>query len=178
MAESRAALRYAKALLSLASENNSADTVAEEMKLISTTINSSSELAQMLQSPVVRSADKNKVLTSIFGDISSASKGLISTLIDNKRIALLENVAKKYSELYDAMRETQVAKVTTAVPLTDALKAKVLEKVKELTGKVSELENIIDESIIGGFILRVGDLEYNASVSSKLNNLKREFSLN
>jgi F-type H+-transporting ATPase subunit delta len=80
--------------------------------------------------------------------------------------------------LYDQLTGTQVATVTTAVDMTDALKAKVLLKVKELTGKEAELKNIVDESILGGFILRVGDVQYNASISNKLNNLKREFTIN
>jgi F-type H+-transporting ATPase subunit delta len=53
-----------------------------------------------------------------------------------------------------------------------------LAKVKELTKKDVEVINIIDESILGGFILRVGDIQYNASIANKLNNLKREFTLN
>jgi F-type H+-transporting ATPase subunit delta len=76
------------------------------------------------------------------------------------------------------LKGTQIAKVTTAVPLTEALKTKVLAKVKELTKKDVEVINIIDESILGGFILRVGDIQYNASIANKLNNLKREFTLN
>jgi F-type H+-transporting ATPase subunit delta len=80
--------------------------------------------------------------------------------------------------LYDEMRGSQVATITTAVPLTSDLKTKVLAKVKELTGKDAEVESIIDENILGGFILRVGDIQYNASISNKLNKLKREFTLN
>jgi F-type H+-transporting ATPase subunit delta len=76
------------------------------------------------------------------------------------------------------MRGSQVASVTTAIPLTNDLKIKVLAKVKELTGKEAEVKNIIDESILGGFILRVGDIQYNASISNKLAKLKREFTLN
>ena len=53
-----------------------------------------------------------------------------------------------------------------------------MAKVKELTGKEVEVVNLIDESILGGFILRVGDIQYNASIANKLNNLKREFTLN
>ena len=71
-----------------------------------------------------------------------------------------------------------MAIVTTAVPLTDDLKTKVLAKVKELTGKEASIENIIDDSILGGFILRVGDIQYNASIANKLSKLKREFTLN
>jgi F-type H+-transporting ATPase subunit delta len=76
------------------------------------------------------------------------------------------------------MNKTEVATVTTAVPLTKELEAKVLAKVKELTGNDVSLENKIDENIIGGFILRVGDLQYNASIANKLNTLKREFTNN
>jgi len=76
------------------------------------------------------------------------------------------------------MRGTQVATVTTAIPLTSDLKTKVLAKVKELTGKEAEVKNIIDETILGGFILRVGDIQYNASIANKLDKLKREFTLN
>ncbi len=65
--------------------------------------------------------------------------------------------------------------VTTAVPLTEELEAKVLAKVQALTGKDVSLEKIVDESLIGGFILRVGDKQFDASISNKLNNLKRDF---
>ena len=72
----------------------------------------------------------------------------------------------------------EVAKVTTAIPMTNDLEIKVLAKVKELTSKAVTLENMVDESILGGFILRVGDKQYDASISNKLSKLKREFSLN
>jgi len=178
MAESRAAIRYAKAVLSLATDNKVADKVNADMKTIATAIADNSELGAMLQSPVVRSADKVAVLKAVFGNANEATSNLIDTLITNKRIALLGEVANKYNHLYDALRDTQVAKVTTATPLTKELEKKVLSKVKELTGKATEIENIVDESILGGFILRVGDLQYDASITNKLNKLKREFTLN
>jgi F-type H+-transporting ATPase subunit delta len=68
--------------------------------------------------------------------------------------------------------------VTTAVALTGDLEKKVLAKVKELTGKNVTLKNIIDETVLGGFILRAGDLQYDASIANQLNTLKREFTLN
>ena len=178
MSGSRAAIRYAKAVLSLATDNKSADAVNSDMKSITNAIAQSEDLSQMLQSPVVRSLDKKAVLTSVFKNANVATTNLIDTLISNKRLALLNNVAASYIQLYDQMRGTQVATVTTAIPLTEDLKTKVLAKVKELTGKDAEVENIIDESILGGFILRVGDIQYNASISNKLAKLKREFTLN
>ncbi len=178
MSGSRAAIRYAKAVLSLATDNKSADVVNSDMKLITNAIAQSEDLNQMLQSPVVRSADKKAVLISVFKNANVATTNLIDTLISNKRLALLNDVAASYTQLYDQMRGTQVATVTTAIPLSEDLKTKVLAKVKELTGKEAEVENIIDESILGGFILRVGDIQYNASIANKLDKLKREFTLN
>ena len=84
----------------------------------------------------------------------------------------------KYNQLYDQSKGIELATVTTAVPLTDALKQKVLAKAKELTGKDIEVESIVDDTIIGGFILRIGDIQYNESISNQLSKLKREFTLN
>lgn len=178
MSGARAAIRYAKAVLSLASDQNSADAVNNEMKLISSTIAESKDLSDMLQSPVVKSSVKKTILLEVFKNAHKITVNLIDTLITNKRLDLISDVALSYSRLFDELKGTQVATVTTAVPLTDDLKVKVLAKVKELTGKEVEVKSIIDESIIGGFILRVGDIQYNASIANKLNKLKREFTLN
>ena len=178
MSGSRAAIRYAKAVLSLATDQKSADAINSDMKLITNAIAHSADLNQMLQSPVVRASDKKAVLVAVFKNANVGTTNLIDTLISNKRLALLNDVAASYTHLFDQMRGTQVATVTTAVALSDDLKIKVLAKVKELTGKDAEVENIIDESIIGGFILRVGDIQYNASIANKLNKLRREFTLN
>lgn len=178
MSGSRAAIRYAKAVLSLATDQQSTDAVNSDMKLITSTIAESEDLSQMLQSPVVKASDKKAVLMEVFKTANVTTVNLIDTLIANKRLAILNDVAVSYTQLYDEMKGTQVATVTTAIPLSDDLKTKVLAKVKALTGKDAEVTNVIDESIIGGFVLRVGDIQYNASISNKLNKLKREFTLN
>ena len=102
---------------------------------------------------------------------------MIKVLVENKRTSILAEVSKKYIELYNEAQGVKLAQVTTAVPLSNELEEKVLAKVKVLTGsdKVT-LERKIDESIIGGFILRIGDLQYNASISNSLAKIKREFS--
>jgi len=178
MAGSRAAIRYAKAVLSLASDQNATVVVNNDMKLMANTIAESKDLSDMLNSPVVSPSIKKASLLEIFKDVNALTVNTIDVLITNKRIALLENVALEYTKLYDEQRGTEVATVTTALPLTDDLKVKVLAKVKELTGKEVEVENIIDEDILGGFILRVGDIQYNASIANQLSKLKREFTLN
>lgn len=74
------------------------------------------------------------------------------------------------------MNGLEVAKVTTAIPMDSALEAKVSEKIKEFSDKKITIQNIVDPSIIGGFILRIGDKQYNASIANRLQVLKREFS--
>lgn len=178
MAGARAAIRYAKAVLSLASDQNIAEAVNNDMKLIATTIADNKDLNNMLQSPVLKSSNKKAVLLEVFKGSNAMTTNIIDTLITNRRLALLNDVAASYNRLYDELKGVQIAQVTTAIPLTDDLKIKVLAKAKELTGKDVEVKNIVDESILGGFILRVGDKQYNASIANKLNKLKREFTLN
>jgi F-type H+-transporting ATPase subunit delta len=74
------------------------------------------------------------------------------------------------------MNGVEVAKVTTAVSMDATLEAKVLAKVATLSSKKITIENNVDPSIIGGFILRIGDKQYNASVANRLQVLKRELS--
>ena len=177
MSGSKAAIRYAKAVLQQANDAKVADVVFGDMQDVVATIQGSKELRLMLKSPVVKSEDKKEALLKIFGEHSSATKGLIEVLVDNRRTDAFNGVAESYIHLYNEAQGVKVAKVTTAVPLSSELEAQVLAKVKELTGSTSvTVENDIDESIIGGFILRVGDLQYNASIANKLGNLKREFS--
>jgi F-type H+-transporting ATPase subunit delta len=178
MAGARAAIRYAKAVLSLASNLNTAEAVNKDMKLIADTIADNMELSNMLESPVVPSSNKKAVLLEVFKTSDKTTQSLIDVLHSNKRIDILGLVALKYNVLFDESNGVQLATVTTAVALTAALEKEVLAKAKELTGENVEVKNIIDESIIGGFILRIGDMQYNASVANQLNKLKREFTLN
>ncbi|MBP2833314.1 ATP synthase F1 subunit delta [Aquimarina sp. U1-2] len=173
---SRAAIRYAKAVLSLAQDKKATGDVQSDMQTIIATVNQSDELKMILNSPLIKNEVKLTSLREIFKNTGDITQKLFDILIHNKRVDLLADVAKQYVVLFDRLHHTQVAKVTTAVPLDKALSDKVSAKVKELTGNEATLENIIDESIIGGFILRVGDLQYNASIANKLTNLKRELS--
>ena len=175
MSNSRAALRYAKAILSIAVDSTSVDAVEKDMRTIVSTIADSKELRDLLESPVVASVTKKKALLAIFSGSNSITEGAISNLIANKRISILHEVALKYIILNEQLKGKDVAYVTTAVPLNADLEKKVLEQVTKLTGKQVTLENKIDPSIVGGFVLRVGDLQYDASVANKLNNLQREF---
>ncbi|MDC0341732.1 ATP synthase F1 subunit delta [Flavobacteriaceae bacterium] len=174
---SRAAIRYAKAVLDQANHANISEVVFGEMKSIQATLAGSKELRVVLQSPVVKAEDKKQALLQIFEKNSDVTKALIQILTSNKRINLLGGVALAYVDLYNDSKGVKTATVITAVTLTPEIEAKVLSKLKEMTGSDNiTINNTIDEHIIGGFILRVGDLQYNASIANQLGNLKREFS--
>ena len=155
MNESRAAIRYAKAILDLAVDNKATDAVERDMRSILDTLGDSKELHQMMASPVVSSEAKKNVT--------------------NKRIGLLNDVAEKYIILNEQLKGEGVAFVTTAVPLNADLEKKILAKISGLTPNKVVVQNFVDESIIGGFVLRMGDMQYDSSIATKLSNLKREF---
>lgn len=178
MAGARAAVRYAKAVLSLASDQLVTEIVNNDMTLIANTIAQSEDLNNTLKSPVVSSEIKKSILLEVFKSSNVITLNLIDVLKHNNRIDIFGDVALKYSQLFDESKGIELATVTTAFALTEDLRSKVLAKAKALTGKDVEVESIIDESIIGGFILRVGDVQYNASIANQLSKLKQEFTLN
>lgn len=112
----------------------------------------------------------------IFSGQSETTQSLIGVLIKNKRLAILSNVSKSYIDLYNEVNSVKDATVITAVPLTDELENKIISKIKELTGSEAvTLKNEIDPNILGGFILRVGDIQYDASIINQFRNLREEF---
>lgn len=176
MKEARPALRYAKAILNLAKDSGNEALVNDNMKLIVATIAESADLDAMLKSPIIKAADKRKVLAALFGDkVDNIVKGLFNLLEENKRMIMLAPIAKQYSVIYDYHKSMQVAKVTTAVALTKELEDKIQAKIVELTGNNASIENIVNPDILGGFILRVGDVQYDASIANQFNELRREF---
>ncbi|EAR13551.1 ATP synthase subunit D [Polaribacter irgensii 23-P] len=176
MKDARAAIRYAKAILNLAKDEKSEIAVNDDMSLISATIEENRDLAVMLKSPIVKASDKINVLNALFeGKVNNVTLGLFHLLRENKRIAMLNSIAKKYTLIFDHLMHMQVAMVTTAVALTEEVEKLVLEKIISLTGKKANIENVVNPAILGGFILRVGDVQYDASISNHLNELRREF---
>jgi F-type H+-transporting ATPase subunit delta len=161
--------------MDLAVEQKQVDAIEKDMRQIQETIASSESLNEMLGSPVLKATDKEAALKAIFKGTSELTGKVFALLATNKRIGLLDAVAQQFLLLYEKMKGQDVAQVITAVPLTAEMEKKILKQLKDITGKDVTIENETDPSLIGGFVLRVGDLEYNASIASKLENLKREF---
>jgi len=178
MANKRAANRYAKALLDLAKEQNQAEAVFTDMGQIKATLSQSKDLRNVLKSPVIKPSAKYNVVKAIFAEANPITQNLFKILIENNRIDILETIVAAYIAHYNSLKNIKAATVTTAEPLTPEMEQKVLAKVKEVTGSEASLKNIIDQSILGGFILRVDDVQYDASVSGKLNTLRNKFKNN
>ena len=172
----RAAIRYAKAILEMADSIGVTKEVSSDMTLIGSTINENLELSTFIQNPTIKVEDKENALQAIFTDINGVTKGLFRLLLENKRFEILAIITEEYNKLFDQMNGVEVAIVTTASPMSAELEAKVLAKIKEFSDKNITIENVIDESIIGGFILRIGDMQFNASITNRLQVLKRELS--
>jgi F-type H+-transporting ATPase subunit delta len=173
---SRAAIRYAKAILETAVSTGKANQVNDDMKSIIAAVNSSADLKDFLASPIITSEVKMNVLSEVFGSVQADTKSLFRLLQENKRFEILEAIATQFNVQFDEMNGVEVAKVTTAFPITADLEAKILAKATAISTKKITIQNTVDPSIIGGFILRIGDKQYNASVSNRLQELKREFS--
>ena len=176
MSSTRAAIRYAKAILDMANSKSAANEVSQDMTLIATTIEGNLELNTFIQNPTIKVEVKESALLEVFASVNNVTKGLFHLLLENKRFEILESIAIDYNKLFDEANGVEVAKVTTAIAITPELEAKVLAKIKEFSNKKVTIENIVDASIIGGFILRIGDKQYNASVANRLQVLKRELS--
>ncbi|MEE1897325.1 ATP synthase F1 subunit delta [Flavobacterium rakeshii] len=176
MTGSRAAVRYAKAILEMAQASNVAEQVNGDMALIASTIKENSELNSFIDSPTIKAEVKESALNEVFASAQNITKGLFRLLLENKRFEILGSVAVQYAKQYDEAIGVEQATVTTAFPITAELEAKVLAKIKEFSDKKITIKNVVDPSIIGGFILRVGDKQFNASVANRLLTLKRELS--
>jgi F-type H+-transporting ATPase subunit delta len=172
---SRAAIRYAKAIIDIATEGNTALAVNNDMKTIGAAIKENNELHDFLSNPIVNGTIKMNALTEIFPSLQAETKGLFQLLEANKRFEILSAITFQFNTLFDMASGIEQAVVTTAVPLTAELEAQVTNKLKEFSSNTISITNVVDPSIIGGFVLRIGDKQYNASVANKLQQLKREF---
>lgn len=176
MSSTRAAIRYAKAILDLATSKNVANDVSNDMFSITNTISGNQELNSFIQNPIIKVEVKENALLEVFANTNQVTKSLFHLLFENKRFEILNATAIEYNKLFDEINGIEVAQVTTAIAMDADLEAKVKEKIATFSYKKVSIENIVDPSIIGGFILRIGDKQYNASIANRLQVLKREFS--
>ncbi|MBC7387612.1 MAG: ATP synthase F1 subunit delta [Opitutaceae bacterium] len=179
MSEIRIAARYAKSLIELSSEKGSLDAVYNDMQLITDAFANSRELVLAMQSPIIKSDKKLAILTAIFkARINNLTFSFFELLAKKNRGANFYDIAKAFLDQYQVLKGIQKAQVFTATKIDDVLRQQFMKMVEEKTGKKAEIEEFVKEELIGGYILRIGDLQYDASVQSKLQKIKKTFTEN
>ncbi len=179
MAETKVARRYAKALLDLGKEQNNVDVLYEDLKLIAQYIRGNRQLAGMFQSPVIHNYKKEAVIDQLFkGKVNDVTIQFLHIIVRKNRDYFLRDIALSFLDLYKEYKNIKTAYVTTAVPIDDRLRNQVLSILKKNTGSDIELQETVDNKIIGGYILRWDDNQIDASISSKLYALRRDLSKN
>ncbi|MCI5055841.1 MAG: ATP synthase F1 subunit delta [Flavobacteriales bacterium] len=173
----RASIRYSKALLGLAIEKNSADAVFGDMQHLEDVIESNKDLSMLLKSPIIRGDKKQDILNIIFkGAFSELTTAFIEIIVRKGREALLHQIANGYQKAYKQHNNIVTAEVTTAIKIDEKLKKEIVSKIK--SDKTVEIAEKIDSDILGGYIIRIGDRQVDASVRKKLNELKQGFNNN
>lgn len=177
MKDSKTASRYAKALLSLANESGKLEEVFADMQSLSATVSDSTDLQSLINNPVIKEEEKLKVFTALFGGkFNEVSMNLIHLLVGNKRETLMNETAEQFIGIYKASKNIVTAEFTSATKLDEIQKKNILSLLKH-DGEVETIEKI-DESLIGGFVVRVGDKQIDASIATKFKQLRKEISLN
>ena len=174
MNESQISVRYAKALFRSASDKQILDKVYEDMELVTQTCRLE-DFQYMLTVPSLQPSQKCRLLEAIMKDhISDISLAMINLVIRNKREVYLPGIARNFGDLYRSEKGIRKASLVTAQPVDDA----VLKQVKGLIAKAYEAEvelaAAVNKDVIGGFVLTIEDLQYDASVASSLRKMKKQ----
>lgn len=179
MVETKVAKRYAKSVFDLALEQGVLDTVNKDMQLLTAVCESNRDLTLLLGNPIIHSDKKLAVLEAVFGShLSKLSMAFLQIITRKGREVNLPAIAKEFLSQYKRSKGIATAIVTSAIGLDERLRSEVYRIVRESVKSEVELIEKVDKRLIGGFVLRVGDKQYDASVAAELRKLTREFSAN
>jgi len=173
MADSIVAYRYAKSLFDLATEKKVVNEVNDDMILFKTVCDENRQFLVVLGNPIVRHHTKLGILKKTFeNNVHPVTFSIFNLLTKKNRENLIYSIAEEFDKLYNLQKGIQKVTVTSVTPLTDAQKAEFIKIVGGSTGKQIVLEEKVNENLIGGYILSVGDTQIDTSVRKRLNELK------
>jgi F-type H+-transporting ATPase subunit delta len=169
------ASRYAKSLLDLSVEKGQLEAVYADMLQVQDVCENSREFINFLNSPLIKSDKKISTMTAVFeGKFNAITSGFLTIVTSKRRESIIPEMAISFVEQYKAYKNILTAVITSAKGLDATTRQKALELVKsQLNGEV-ELVEKIDNNIIGGFVLKIGDKQLDKSVARQLSNLKKE----
>ncbi|OOQ59009.1 ATP synthase F1 subunit delta [Mucilaginibacter pedocola] len=176
MSEITVAIRYAKALIDLAVEQKALDKVKDDMVLFYKTVKANPQLSAVLANPIISHSKKTKILTEVFGSrVSEVTLKMFHLMVNKGRGEVLFETSHEFIAQYDVKHNITYATVTSATALSKANEAEMLKQIQAATGGTVKLHTEVDPSLIGGFVLKVGDRQIDTSVASTLRKIKKEF---
>jgi F-type H+-transporting ATPase subunit delta len=179
MLTSKVAKRYAQGLLDFTQESGNTVSVFAEMKDVVKIMKDSKELKNFFASPIIDAKKKISVASQIFVQFSPVAQNLITLVIKQGRESHLQDIAQEFINKVEDLQGVQRVTLTVATQLS----SKNTDEIIKTTTLVDHTKNydlkvVVNPEIIGGYILRVGDQQVDASVRTKLNQVKKEFQLN
>ncbi|SMC70160.1 ATP synthase F1 subunit delta [Pedobacter nyackensis] len=179
MSENKAASRYAKSLIDLSNERNALEEIKNDMVLLAQVVDENPELEAILKNPIVPLTKKAGILDNLFvGRVNEVTSAFFKLVVNKGRSAILFDTAKAFIAQYNAIKGIVTANVTSATELTAESRAEIEAIVKkEIGANQVVLNEKVNADLIGGFVLKVGDKQFDASIGSALNKLKKELAL-
>jgi F-type H+-transporting ATPase subunit delta len=170
----RIATRYAKSLILLAQEKGKLDEAYKDMKQIDSVFEASRELKLMFKSPIITADKKMNVVKALFeGKISDIVYGFLTLMIKKGREAHFHEMVESFITQYNQISHITVVKITSAVKIDAGMLQSIINNLKKKEHlKEVELHEVIDSSILGGFVLEYADKMIDSSVSTSLNSLR------
>ena len=173
MSISRIASRYAKPILELAEEKNVLNNVKEDMSVFKNLCKENRDFALMLKSPIIPHLKKADMLNKMFkGKMNDLTLQAFDLITRKRRESLLENITEEFLQLYNIRKGLQEVSITSSLKLDASQRTAFHKWAKNATGKEPILEEKVDPTIIGGYVLKIGDKQIDQSVSGQLKNIK------
>ncbi|PZO54067.1 MAG: ATP synthase F1 subunit delta [Alphaproteobacteria bacterium] len=171
---SEAAARYARAVFELAKDAKALDAVEQDFAKFSTAWAESADLREAARSPLIAPDEKAAGLTAVAAKLGLSDLGrkAIGAAAQNGRARELPGIASEYRKLVALERGARQVEIISARPLSAADKAAIVDALTKQLGAKVEAETSVDDSLIGGFVVRVGSRQFDASVKAKLDALR------
>lgn len=165
---------YARALFEVASERGVLDTVREQLAQFVDALSADRQLEMFFVSPYFSTAEKKDGLGRMVEGASETFMSFLETVVERQRMPEIFHIRARYEKLWDAEMNLLPVEVTSAVTLDDATVRSIGERIGAGTGNTIQLRTVVDPDVLGGIVLRVGNVILDASIRNKLNQLRKE----
>ncbi len=172
---SQIAVRYAKAFYLAARDAGMLNKAFRDINLIQSAIQDNPEFRDVLDSPVITDAEKISVLkNSFYPFIQPLTAQFLNLILLNNREIFLPDIARNFIDQYKKLQGITYAQLTTTKTVDKKVVEKIKKRLSERLKSDIQLTPLTDPEIIGGFILNIEDIRFDASVRSALQNMKKE----